>query len=43
MNSLAVSQIMKPLVDKADVEQSGSIQKGKDLQDDLRRQSKMDR
>lgn len=43
MNSLAVSQIMKPLVYKADVEQRGGIQKGKDLQDDLRRQSKMDR
>lgn len=38
MNSLAASQIMKPLVDKADIEQRGGIQKRTNLQDYLRRQ-----
>jgi len=38
MNTLAVSQIMKPLVDKADIQQRGGIQKRTNLQDYLRRQ-----
>lgn len=41
MNLLAVSQIVKPLVDKADIEQRGGIQRGKNLEDDLRWQPKM--